>query len=157
MIKISIIIPVFNGERFIKKAIESVLNQNFKDFELIIVNDGSTDDTLNIIKEFEDDRISVVSQENMGPGASRNNALKMASGEYVMFLDSDDWLCPDSLRIAYGEAYKNNTDISIFQIIKYHQGQYGKNDWFSLNNFPKDFENRVFNPMNARIFYLTYP
>ena len=152
MVKISVILPVFNGEMFIRKAIESVLTQSLSDFELIIVNDGSTDSTLDVINEFEDLRIKVINQHNQGPGASRNNALKIASGEYVMFLDSDDWFCPESLKIAYGEANKNNTDISVFQIIKYHDGVYSKNDWFSLDNFPEGFENRVFNPHECRDF-----
>uniref|UniRef100_UPI0038660B57 glycosyltransferase family 2 protein n=1 Tax=Methanobrevibacter sp. TaxID=66852 RepID=UPI0038660B57 len=144
--KISVILPVFNGEKFIKKAIESVLNQSLSDFELIIVNDGSTDNTLDIIESFNDERITVISQSNQGPGASRNRALEIVSGEYLMFLDSDDWFCDDALKIAYDEAKTNDTDISIFQIIKYNQGEYSENDWFNLNNFDESFENRVFNP-----------
>ena len=128
--KISVILPVFNGEKFIKKAIESVLNQSLPDFELIIVNDGSTDNTLDIIESFDDERITVISQSNQGPGASRNRALEIVSGEYLMFLDSDDWFCDDALKIAYDEAKTNDTDISIFQIIKYNQGKYSENDWF---------------------------
>ena len=88
MRKISVILPVHNGEKYIKNAIESVLNQSFNDFELIIVNDGSTDNTLEIINSFDDFR------------ASRNNALKIASGEYIMFLDADDWFSSDALKIA---------------------------------------------------------
>ncbi|MBQ2831201.1 glycosyltransferase family 2 protein [Methanobrevibacter sp.] len=150
--KVSVILPVFNGEKFIAKAIESVLSQSLSDFELIVVNDGSTDATSDIINGFSDSRIKVINQSNQGPGASRNNALKVVSGEYVMFLDSDDWYCPDALRIAYNQANENDTDISIFQIIKYYQGKYSKNDWFSLSNFPKEFENRVFNPHECRDF-----
>ena len=90
MTDISIILPVFNGEKFIGKAIESVLNQSLNDFELIIVNDGSTDSTLDIITSFDDERIKVIDQNNKGPGQARNNGLEIASGEYVMFLDADD-------------------------------------------------------------------
>ena len=115
---ISIILPVFNGKNYIKKAIGSVLNQSLSDFELIVVNDGSTDDTQDIINSFDDERIKVISQNNRGPGAARNSALRQVKGEYVMFLDSDDWYCPDALQIAYGEAKNNCTDVSIFQIIK---------------------------------------
>ena len=144
--KISVILPVFNEQKYIKKAIESVLNQSLDDFELIVINDGSTDSTLDIINGFDDDRIKIINQTNQGPGASRNNALEIASGDYVMFLDGDDWYCEDALETAYSEAVKNSTDISIFQIIKYNDGRYGENSWFNLDNFPKDFENRVFNP-----------
>lgn len=85
MVEISVILPVFNGEKYIKKAISSVLNQSLTDFELIIVNDGSTDNTLDVISEFCDDRIMLINQQNYGPGAARNNALKIAEGQYVMF------------------------------------------------------------------------
>lgn len=152
MCKISIVLPVFNGERYIKKAIESVLNQSLDDIELIVVNDGSTDNTLNIVDSFDDERIVLINQVNQGPGAARNKAIEMASGEYVMFLDSDDWFCDGAFEIAYSEAYKNNTDISIFQIIKYGSGIYSQNDWFNLNNFDESFENRVFNPHECKDF-----
>lgn len=145
MCKISVILPVFNEEKYIRKSIESVLNQNMSDFELIVVNDGSTDDTLKIIEGFGDERIIILNQSNQGPGASRNRGLDIVKGEYVMFLDGDDWLCRDALEIAYGEITKNSTDISIFQIIKY-DGKYSQNSWFNLDNFPESFENRIFNP-----------
>lgn len=146
MTRISVILPVFNGEKYIKKAIDSVLNQSLSDFELIIINDGSSDATLNIIMGYDDERIILINQENHGPGNARNKGLEKATGEYVMFLDSDDWFCDNALETAYDNAFKNDTDISIFQIIKYDGGIYSENDWFNLNNFSKDFENRVFNP-----------
>ncbi len=152
MVEISVILPVFNGEKYIKKAISSVLNQSLTDFELIIVNDGSTDNTLDVISEFCDDRIILINQQNYGPGAARNNALKIAEGQYVMFLDADDWFLDDALEIAYGEARKNNTDISIFQTIKYFNGEYSENDWFNLNNFNTNFENKVFSPHECKDF-----
>lgn len=150
--KISIILPVFNEEQYIKKAIDSVLNQTFTDFELIIVNDGSTDNTLDIISQFEDSRITVINQSNQGPGASRNKALKNASGEYVMFLDGDDEYCQDALKCAYDEITSRNADISIFQIMKYDGVKFSQNDWFNLDNFPETFENRAFNPHECRDF-----
>lgn len=152
MTKISVILPVFNGKRFIAKAIESVLDQSLKDFELIIVDDGSTDSTREVIDSFDDERIILISQPNQGPGQARNSGLEVASGEYVMFLDADDWFCSDALETAYNEAKSKSTDISIFQIIKYFNGEYSQNDWFSLNNFDESFENRVFNPHECRDF-----
>lgn len=80
MCEISVILPAYNSEDYIKRAIESVLNQTFTDFELIIINDGSTDDTLNIINSFSNPRIRLINQENIGPGASRNRALRIARG-----------------------------------------------------------------------------
>ncbi|WP_407424475.1 glycosyltransferase family 2 protein [Methanobrevibacter sp.] len=152
MTEISVILPVFNGEKYIKKAVQSVLNQSMGDFELIVVNDGSTDSTSDIVSGFDDERIVLLNQENRGPGAARNRGLEIACGRHVMFLDSDDWFCEDAFEIACGEARKNNTDISIFQIIKYDSGTYSQNDWFNLNNFDETFENRIFNPHECRDF-----
>ena len=144
--KISVILPVFNEEKFIERAIGSVLNQSLDDFELIIVNDGSTDSTSDIIRGFDDARIIIIDQSNQGPGASRNHALDIAKGDYVMFLDGDDFYKEDALETAYGEITSNECDISIFQILKYDGKDYSQNSWFNLDNFPEDFENRVFNP-----------
>lgn len=152
MTKISIILPVYNGEKYIKKAIESVLMQSLDDFELIIINDGSTDNTAEIINSFDDKRIILLNQPNQGPGQARNNGLKIACGEYVMFLDSDDWFCKDALDIAYSHSKSNSTDITIFQIIKYYDGKFSQNDWFNLNSFDESFENRVFNPHECKDF-----
>ena len=146
MCKISVILPVFNGEKYIEKAIKSVLNQSLKDFELIIVNDGSTDKTLSIINSFDDSRITVINQSNQGPGTSRNNALKIACGDYIMFLDADDWFSDDALKLAYSEALKYGTDLTFFQMINYNNGKTYENDWFNLSSFDESFENRVFSP-----------
>ena len=142
---ISVILPVFNSEEFIRKAIESVLAQTFEDFELIIVNDGSTDSSKDIIDSFIDDRIRIINQANQGPGAARNNALKMAQGSYVMYLDSDDWFCPDALEVAYSEINKYDADFTFFKMINYDGERYYENDWFELKTL-QVFENKVFNP-----------
>lgn len=146
--KISVILPVYNCEKYIKKAIESVLSQTLTDFELIIVNDGSTDGTLDIINEFRDNRITLINQKNLGPGASRNRALKQVTGEYVMYLDADDWYCREALEIAYNQAKANDTDMTFFQMINYDDitHQTYENDWFDLTTFDETFENRVFGP-----------
>ena len=144
--KISVILPVYNSEKYIRKAIDSVLGQTFTDFELIIVNDGSTDDTPEIISSFDDERIKIINQSNQGPGAARNNALKTVRSDYVMFLDSDDWYHPQALEIAYSEATKFNTDMTFFQMINYNEGEVYENDWFDLKTFDESFENRAFSP-----------
>ena len=146
MVKISVILPVFNGEKYIEKSIESVLAQTFTDFELIIVNDGSTDDSLDIINSFTDERIKLINQSNQGPGAARNNALKIASGEYIMYLDSDDWFCPDAFDVAYSEISKFNADFTFFKMINFDGDRYYENDWFELKTFDSSFENRAFSP-----------
>ena len=147
MTKVSVILTAFNEERYIKKAIQSILDQTLTDFELIIVNDGSNDSTLDIIKSFDDERIILISQENAGPGASRNRALKLAKGEYTMYLDGDDWYSEDALQIAYDEAKSKDTDFTFYQMINYDDktGEVYENDWFNMNIFDESFENTVFN------------
>lgn len=150
MPSISVILPVYNSQDYIKKAIESTLSQTFRDFELIIVNDGSSDNTLNIINSFTDERIRVINQSNQGPGASRNNALDIARGDYIMFLDSDDWFCRDALEVAYGEIIKHDADLTFFKMINFDGENYYPNDWFELETFPDSFDNRVFSPSEVQ-------
>ena len=147
MVKISVILTAFNEEKYIKKAIESILNQTLTDLGLIVVNDGSTDNTLDIINSFDDDRLKLINHENMGPGASRNKALALAEGEYVMYLDGDDWYREDAMEIAYMEAKAKDTDFTFYQMINYDDktGEIYENDWFNLNIFDESFENTVFN------------
>ena len=145
MPEISVILPVFNSEEFVRKSIESVLAQTFEDFELIIVNDGSTDSSKDIIDSFKDDRIRLINQSNQGPGAARNNALKMAQGRYVMYLDSDDWFTSDALEVAYGEITKFDADMTFFKMINFDGEIYYENDWFELKTL-QSFKNRAFKP-----------
>jgi glycosyltransferase involved in cell wall biosynthesis len=94
---ISVIMPVYNGVRFVGKAIESVLAQDFQEWELVVVNDGSTDGTAEVLASFTDARIHVLSQPNSGEAVARNRALDAVSGEYVAFLDADDLYLPNAL------------------------------------------------------------
>ena len=99
MIKFSIILPLYNTEKYISECISSVIDQTYKSWELIIINDGSTDNSLNIAKTFAliDNRIKIYSQKNKGVSSARNFGLKKSKGEYIMFLDSDDWYEKDLL------------------------------------------------------------
>lgn len=94
---ISVVIPVYNGEKTIRETIESVLNQTFSDFELIVINDGSQDSTLEIVSTIQDPRIKVFSYPNAGLSASRNRGIQLASGEYIALIDADDLWTPDKL------------------------------------------------------------
>lgn len=100
MIKISVIIPVYNKEKYLSQSIESVLNQTYENFELILINDGSTDNSSNIIKKYSkiDTRIKYIGQKNQGVSATRNNGIKASSGEYISFLDADDLYRKEFLR-----------------------------------------------------------
>ena len=110
---ISLIIPVYNVEKYLRKALESVQNQTFKDFEAIIINDGSTDNSLNIILEFceKNKNFVLINQENSGPAVARNTALNVSKGEYIAFMDSDDYIEPNFLECLYEAAKKNEADM----------------------------------------------
>lgn len=115
MNKISILIPVFNTEETLKRCLDSVLNQTLEDIEIIITNDGSRDNSQNIIEEYakKDNRIKFFIQENSGLGATRNNGIEMATGEYIAFLDSDDWVDRDYYEKMYNVAKKGDIDLVI--------------------------------------------
>lgn len=112
-LKISVIIPVYNVEKYLRICLESILNQNFKGYEIILINDGSTDNSLNICREYEKkySNIIVINEENSGPSAARNKGLEYAKGKYISFIDSDDELLPNYFKILYDTAEKNKCDV----------------------------------------------
>ena len=112
---VSIIVPVYNSEKYLRKCVDSILAQTFTDFELFLVNDGSTDDSPGICDDYasRDPRIRVIHQVNQGQSVARNNAIGRMSGEWVLFCDSDDWIHPESLERLYNAAVENDTKISI--------------------------------------------
>lgn len=116
MTKISVIIPVYNAEKYLSVCLNSVRNQTHKDIEIICVNDGSKDRSLSILNAFatKDERIQVVSQENAGQSSARNHGLDMATGKYVFFLDSDDFIHPQTLEAALYFAEKNKSKLTTF-------------------------------------------
>lgn len=112
--KISIIVPVYNVEKYIHKCVDSILNQSFKDFELILIDDGSPDNCGKICDEYasQDSRVIVVHKENGGQATARNAALDIARGEYIGFVDSDDYIESDMYEILYNMCIENDCDIS---------------------------------------------
>src|SRR5436309_7380613 len=98
MPKVSVIIPVFNGERYIRQTIESVLAQTYRDFELLVIDDGSTDGTAEAVKEYEKD-LRYVHQGNGGASKARNQGIRFSQGKYIAFLDADDLWEPEKLTI----------------------------------------------------------
>ena len=94
MVKISIIIPVYNVENYLRVCLNSIVNQSLSDIEIICVNDGSVDNSLDILKEYaaKDNRFVIINQENCGQGIARNKALDIAKGKYIAFVDPDDWI-----------------------------------------------------------------
>lgn len=115
--KVSVIIPVYNSEKHLKRCLDSVINQTLRDIEIICVDDGSTDNSLDILKEYEstDQRIKVLSQPNINAGAARNHGLRYAKGEYLSFLDSDDFFSFNMLETAYRKAIEFNAEIVVFR------------------------------------------
>lgn len=120
MPKISIIVPVYNVQEYLGNCIDSILNQTFRDFELILVNDGSTDDSLEICKHYKDidDRICIIDKKNGGLSSARNAGLDIAKGEYIGFVDSDDYIHPQMYELLYNQIIKNKADISMCEFKK---------------------------------------
>lgn len=114
-ILVSVIIPMYNVEKFAAECIESVLNQSYKNIEIILVNDGSTDSTLEICKEYseKDDRIRVIDKENGGPTSCRVAGKQASKGEYLYFSDSDDVLCPELIEKLLNACIEYNAEVSV--------------------------------------------
>lgn len=138
--KVSIIIAAYNIEKYIYKCIESIKNQTMKEIEIIVVNDGSDDDTLNIIKSLaiHDKRIKIIDKKNGGLIEARKSGLNIAKGEYVLFVDGDDWLELDALEKLYKNAIENNLDILIYNAYLSYDNRKEK-----FNVFSKDLSGDI--------------
>lgn len=110
---ISVIIPVYKAEPYIKKCLESVLNQTFTDLQIIVINDGTPDNSMKIVEDLQkcDDRIEIVNKENGGVANARNFGIKLARGKYIHFLDSDDYLSRDAYNLCWNLAESTNADV----------------------------------------------
>lgn len=105
---ISIVVPVYNASKYLKECIDSLLNQTYKNLEIILINDGSTDNSLNICKSYNDSRIKVIDKQNSGVSKTRNLGIETSSGKYLMFVDSDDYLDLDYVEKMYNYLKENN-------------------------------------------------
>lgn len=114
---ISIIVPVYNAERYLAKCVDSLLNQTLQNIEIVCVNDGSTDNSLAILKEYDDYRIVIVDKNNSGVSGARNNGLDVARGNYIMFVDSDDWIEAETCEVAYNSIVQEQADIVMWSYI----------------------------------------
>ena len=148
-VKISVIVPVYNTEKYLNECISSIINQTFEDIEVICIDDGSTDNSLNILKEYakEDKRISIVHQDNMGISKTRNIGLGLAKGKYVTFIDSDDYFELTALEECYSIAEDQTMDILIFKFLNFDNetGEkiYSKN--FEMKHLKDKVGENVFN------------
>ena len=137
---ISIIVPVYNVEKYLQKCIQSIINQTYKNIEIILVDDGSKDNSGKICDEFKqiDNRIKVIHKENGGLSDARNAGLKIAKGEYIGFVDSDDYIAQDMFETLYKLAKENNADISIVSFYEIYNGKViGVRDFKSLEEMDK--------------------
>ena len=112
---ISVIIPVYNVEKYLRDCLSSVINQTYKDLEIICINDGSKDNSLSILEEYAkiDKRIIIINKENAGVSAARNDGIEKSTGEYLFCLDSDDYIDKDFFELFYNNAKQNNSDLVI--------------------------------------------
>ena len=141
MKKVSVIVPVYNAEKYLRECLDSLVNQTLKEIEIIVVNDGSKDNSLSILREYEKkhkDKVIVIdNKENQGIGRTRNNGLKKATGEYIGFMDSDDYADLNMYEEYYEFAKKNKLDIATGYYTKLinNNKEVFKNEYFEITNY----------------------
>lgn len=142
---ISVIINVYNGEKFIKKCLENIINQTYKNLEILVVNDGSTDNTLSICQEINDKRIRIINQENKGLSLSRNVGIDNAKGEYLFFIDVDDWIDEDTIEYLYKLCKENKAEMSTCRAIEVYKEQLNKKEKIEIENSKKENKLKLLN------------
>jgi glycosyltransferase involved in cell wall biosynthesis len=167
--KISIIMPVYDAAKYLDKCLKSVLNQTLKEIEILCVNDGSKDSSLDILREYEkkDSRIKVFTQENSGPARARNVGLKNAKGEYIWFVDADDWCELMAAEVLYENVKEKNADMIIFAARSYDEQKkvFSGTDRFGPNNsniwllgmIPTEYNDKLFIFKEAKQWLLGVP
>ena len=160
MTKVSVIIPVYNVEKYLKKCLDSIINQTLKDIEIICINDGSTDSSLDILNDYakKDKRFKIFSQKNQGLGAARNAGLLLAKGDYIYFIDSDDYISTYCLEKLYNNALSNDSDLVINKIGRFtNEGEINySHPGFDLNQIfdNVDFNKFIFNYKDIKPYVL---
>ena len=136
MIKVSVVIPIYNVSKYLPKCLDSLVNQTLKNIEIICVNDSSPDNSLQVLEEYasKDQRIKIINQPNAGPGIARNNGILAAKGKYVGFIDPDDWVDLDMFEKMYNTAEINQADLVECGVIT-HDERNGKTKK-KLNLYP---------------------
>lgn len=111
MILVSVIVPVYNVEDYLARCIDSIINQSYRNIEIIVINDGSTDGSLDFLNRYSDSRLKIISKDNGGLSSARNEGLKYATGDYITFVDSDDWINVSMIEIMVAKALERAADI----------------------------------------------
>lgn len=157
--KVSVIIPVYNTEKYLRQCLDSVINHSLREIEIICVDDGSTDGSTGILLEYaaRDERIRVIAHKNSGPGMARNCGLAAAMGEYIIFLDADDWFEQDMLYDLFETAERNNADITICKAERFDNqtGQALDSAWMLKEEY---LPGEAFSPeeIAGHVFQFTY-
>ena len=145
MPEVSVIIPVYNTDKYLEKSLDSLTSQTLKDIEIICVNDGSTDNSLAVLQKYadKDSRIIVINQEHKMQGAARNAGIKIAEGEYIGFVDSDDWVDKDYFEKLYNAVKKYDSDIALATNIRTGHGKTKKRLNITKEEYLTDLQNKV--------------
>ena len=148
MVKISAIVPVYNVEKYLKECLDSIINQTLTDIEIICINDGSTDNSLKILNEYaeKDKRVKIFTQKNQGLSIARNNGMKYAKGEYISFIDSDDYIELNTFEKLYDKATRDDLDILMFKSFVYDEQKQ------KINEFDAYHDLEVFDKFIKNIF-----
>lgn len=154
---ISVLVPIYNAERYLRKALDSILAQTFQDFEVICINDGSTDRSRDIIQSYlaKDSRFRIIDKPNSGYGASMNLGMQEAKGDYVAILEPDDFLEPDAYKKLYTKAIEHNVDIVKGNYWFYWSKPKEKNQLISV--IKSSMANKVIDPQKEPEIYLALP
>ncbi|MFT3918854.1 glycosyltransferase family 2 protein [Cloacibacterium sp.] len=162
MPKISIIIPVYNAAPYLEDCLQSISNQSFTDFEILAINDGSTDSSLNILSQYQkkEERLKIFSQKNKGVSAARNLGLENGSGEFVTFVDADDWLHSETLRAYVIALREENVDIVISQFLQKRNNFFKQDSNIQIFDrkeieqkiFPKFIESDAYNSVCNKLY-----
>ena len=159
MAQVSVVVPVYNMEKHLRQCLDSVAGQTLRELEIICVDDGSTDASPEILSEYahRDSRFQIITQENAGPGAARNRGLSRADGEYIIFLDCDDWFEPDMLEFMRKRAEETGADVTVCRAVEFDTGTGRElpSEWMLKRQY---LPGEVFSPKEIaeHIFQFTY-
>ena len=136
-IKVSVVIPVYNVELYLRDCLDSIINQTYSNTEIICVNDGSTDGSLAILEEYyaQDDRVSIINQENSGSSVTRNAGMQQASGKYILFVDSDDMLKANAIESLLKYSEENKLDVLYYEAETIFQTDYIREKFWKYNTY----------------------
>ena len=144
-IKVSIIIPIYNPGNLLIDCLDSAVNQTLEEIEIICIDDGSTDGSSEVLEQYsqDDNRFNIIRQKNSGAAISRNKGLENANGEFIVFLDSDDWIEPDMCELLYEHAKKLNVDIVLFDAIRHIEND-NTQQFTHFTDLKKDYDTFTF-------------